>query len=65
MLTPPTGRGPHLALLLVLGTAPCWAQVEPPRTSDSPPGEFIPPDAELESTGAVIGEIVAGRREAG
>ena len=58
MLTPPTGSAPHLALLLVLGLAPCWAQVDPPRTSDSPPGEFIPPDAELESSGAVIGEIL-------
>src|SRR2546429_1484760 len=58
MLTPPTGSARHLALLLVLGVAPCWAEIDSPSNAEPPSGEVVPPDAELESTGAVIGEIL-------
>ena len=58
MLTPPTGSAPHLALLLVLGVAPCWAEIDSPSNAEPPSGEVVPSDAELESSGAVIGEIL-------
>ena len=58
MLTPPTGSARHLALLLVLGVAPCWAEIDSPSNAEPPSGEVVPSDAELESSGAVIGEIL-------